>query len=75
MAIKKYKPTSSGRRFMTVLKDETLTDKAPERCLIEPLKKSGGRNNYGRVTARHRGGGHKRYYRIVDFKRDKMSVP
>jgi large subunit ribosomal protein L2 len=75
MSIKKYKPTSSGRRFMSVLQDTALADNAPEKSLTESLNKSGGRNNRGRVTARHRGGGHRKHYRIIDFKRDKMSVP
>lgn len=75
MAIKRYKPTSSGRRNMTVSAFEGVSTKAPERKLIAPLAKSGGRNNRGRVTARHIGGGHKRRYRIVDFKRRKVGVP
>ncbi|MGQ9745181.1 MAG: 50S ribosomal protein L2 [Dissulfurimicrobium sp.] len=75
MSIKKYKPTSSGRRFMSVLQDVALTRNTPEKSLTESLKRSGGRNNYGRITARHRGGGHKKLYRIIDFKRDKMSIP
>ncbi|MCF8032607.1 MAG: 50S ribosomal protein L2 [Desulfarculaceae bacterium] len=75
MAIKKYKPTSPGRRFMTYLEREEITKSEPEKSLLEPLPKKGGRNNYGRVTARHRGGGHKRRYRRIDFKRDKFEVP
>jgi large subunit ribosomal protein L2 len=75
MSIKKYKPTSSGRRFMSVLQDVALAGNTPEKSLTESLNKSGGRNNYGRITARHRGGGHRKHYRIIDFKRDKMSVP
>ncbi len=75
MAIKKYKPTSPGRRFQTSLATDELTRKEPERQLVRPLKKTGGRNNHGRVTAWHRGGGHKRRYRIVDFKRDKCDIP
>ncbi len=75
MPVKYYKPTSPGRRFMSVLVDPDLTKKEPERSLLEPLKKTGGRNVYGRVTARHRGGGHKRKYRIIDFKRDKFGIP
>lgn len=74
MAIKKYKPTSPGRRFATVSTFEEITKEEPERSLIAPLKKSGGRNVYGRITVRHRGGGHKRAYRIVDFKRDKDGI-
>ncbi len=75
MAIKRYRPTSPGRRFMSVSTFEELSKDAPERSLLAPLKKSGGRNNTGRVTCRHVGGGHKRRYRIMDFKRDKRGVP
>ncbi|MGD9123464.1 MAG: 50S ribosomal protein L2 [Desulfarculaceae bacterium] len=75
MAIKKYKPTSPGRRFATRLESGEVTKTEPERSLLEPLKRSGGRNNRGRVTSRHRGGGHKRQYRRIDFKRDKIGVP
>ena len=75
MAIKKYKPTSPGRRFMTYMEREEITKSEPEKSLLEPLPKKGGRNNYGRVTARHRGGGHKRRYRRIDFKREKFEVP
>jgi len=75
MAVKKYKPTSPGRRFMAVSSFEGVTKKAPEKSLLEPLKKTGGRNNNGRITTRHQGGGHKRQYRIIDFKRLKDGVP
>ncbi len=75
MAIRRYKPTSPGRRFQTVSTFEEITSTTPERSLIRPLKKSGGRNNNGRITSRHRGGGHKRRYRTIDFKRDKDGVP
>ncbi len=75
MPVKKYKPTSPGRRFMSVIVDEELTKKEPEKSLLEPLKRSSGRNCYGRITCRHRGGGHKRKYRIIDFKRDKVGIP
>lgn len=75
MAVRKYKPTSPGRRFQTVSTFEEITATRPEPSLIKPLKKTGGRNNLGRITSRHRGGGHKRFYRIIDFKRDKLSVP
>jgi large subunit ribosomal protein L2 len=75
MAIKRYRPTSAGRRFMTVSTFEEITKSEPEKSLIEPLKKTGGRNNRGRVTSRHIGGGHKRRYRLIDFKRDKRGVP
>ncbi|MDA8163146.1 MAG: 50S ribosomal protein L2 [Desulfobacteraceae bacterium] len=75
MPVKKYKPTSAGRRFMSASQDIEITKNTPEKALLETLKKSGGRNNYGRVTARHRGGGHEQHYRRIDFKRDKLSVP
>src|ERR671924_1057829 len=75
MAIRKYKPTSPGRRSMSVSTFEEITKTEPEKRLIEPLKKHAGRNNRGRITTRHRGGGHKRFYRIIDFKRDKVGVP
>ncbi|HHY13590.1 MAG TPA: 50S ribosomal protein L2 [Thermoanaerobacterales bacterium] len=75
MAIKKFKPTSPGRRTMTVLTFDEITKEKPEKSLVKPLKSSGGRNHYGRTTTRHRGGGHKRKYRIIDFKRDKDNIP
>jgi len=75
MGIKKVKPTSPGRRFQTYLTFDEITKKEPERSLVEPLRKTGGRNSYGRVTAWHRGGGHKRLYRIIDFRRDKEGIP
>ncbi len=75
MAIKKYKPTSAGLRSMSVLSFDEITKKAPEKSLTAPLKKSGGRNNLGRTTSRFRGGGTKRRYRIIDFKRDKEGIP
>src|ERR687898_2700037 len=75
MPVKRYKPTSPGRRFATYADRAELTDKAPEKTLVEGLKKSGGRNANGRVTARHRGGGAKRRYRRIDFKRLKDGVP
>ncbi len=75
MAIKKVKPTSPGRRFQTYQTFEELTDKSPEKRLLRPIRSTGGRNNKGRVTCRHRGGGHKRHYRIIDFKRDKVNIP
>lgn len=75
MAIKKYRPTSPGKRFQTVLTHEEISTTRPERSLLAPMKKSGGRNSYGRITAWHRGGGHKRLYRIIDFKRDKREIP
>ncbi|TVR01178.1 MAG: 50S ribosomal protein L2 [Deltaproteobacteria bacterium] len=75
MAIKKHKPTSPGRRFMSSAGFEEITKSTPERSLLGPLRRTGGRNNHGHMTIRHRGGGHKRRYRIVDFKRDKVGVP
>jgi large subunit ribosomal protein L2 len=76
MPLKQYRPTSPGRRGMSVSTFEELTKgKKPERSLLEPLKKSGGRNNRGRISVRHRGGGHKRMYRIIDWKRNKIGVP
>ena len=75
MPIKKYKPTSPARRQMTVSTFEEITKKTPERSLIVTLKSSGGRNSYGRITVRHRGGGAKRKYRIIDFKRNKFDMP
>ena len=75
MPIKKYNPTSPARRFMTVSTFEEITKKAPEKSLLAPLKKTGGRNSYGRITVRHHGGGAKQKYRIIDFKRDKDGIP
>ncbi|MBI1279996.1 MAG: 50S ribosomal protein L2 [Anaerolineaceae bacterium] len=72
MAVKVYKPTSAGRRGMTGHSFEEITKSKPQRSLTEAIRKRGGRNNTGRVTVRHRGGGHKRRYRIIDFKRDKF---
>lgn len=75
MAIKKFKPTTPSRRYMTVSSFEEITKKEPEKSLLAPIKKTGGRNVNGRITTRHKGGGHKRRYRIIDFKRDKDGVP
>jgi large subunit ribosomal protein L2 len=75
MAVKKVKPTSPGRRFQTYAAFGEITKATPEKRLIKAIKRSGGRNNHGRVTSRHRGGGHKRYYRIIDYKRDKTGIP
>lgn len=75
MPVKQFKPTSPARRYYTVSSFAEITRKSPEKGLMEPLKKSGGRNNQGRVTMRHVGGGHKRQYRLIDFKRDKTGVP
>jgi large subunit ribosomal protein L2 len=75
MPLRKRKPTSAGRRFQTVSDFSEITKSKPEKSLVAPLPKTGGRNSYGRKTARHRGGGHKRQYRIIDFKRQKDGVP
>ncbi len=75
MGIKRFKPTSDGRRHMASSTFEEITKTKPEKSLLAPLKRSGGRNNSGRITKRHTGGGHKRQYRIVDFRRDKLEVP
>ncbi len=75
MAIKKFKPTSPARRFMTVSAFDEITKTTPERSLLEPLKKNAGRNSYGRITVRHRGGGNKQKYRVIDFKRNKFDIP
>ncbi len=75
MGIKKFKPTSDGRRHMTSSTFEEITKSRPEKSLLAPLSSSGGRNNTGRITKRHTGGGHKRRYRVVDFLRDKLEVP
>ncbi|NLN48511.1 MAG: 50S ribosomal protein L2 [Clostridiales bacterium] len=75
MAIKKFNPTSPARRFMTVSNFEEITETEPEKSLLRTLKSQAGRNNYGKITVRHRGGGHKRKYRIIDFKRDKVDIP
>ncbi len=75
MPIRKYKPTSAGRRFQTVQVFEDLTESKPYKPLTEPLQKSGGRDNHGELTSWWRGGGHKRAYRVIDFKRDKRDIP
>jgi len=75
MGIKTYKPTSPGRRDGSVLDYKELTTTKPEKSLLRPLKKTGGRNNRGRITSRRRGGGNKRRYRLIDFKRDKVGIP
>ena len=75
MAIIKYKPTSNGRRNMSTLSNDKITKTKPEKSLLAPLNKKGGRNNNGRITTRHQGGGAKQKYRIIDFKRDKNDVP
>ncbi len=75
MAIKSYKPTTPGRRGMTTLTFEEITKSTPERSLLASKKSKGGRNNMGRITSRHQGGGHKQQYRIIDFKRNKDNIP
>ena len=75
MAVRVYKPTSSARRFMSVLTFEEITKKTPEKALTETLKKNAGRNKQGKITVRHQGGGNKVKYRIIDFKRNKLDVP
>lgn len=75
MAVKSFKPYSAGRRFMTVASFDEITTDKPEKSLVTSLKKHGGRNQQGRLTVRHQGGGHKRLYRIIDFKRNKDGVP
>ncbi|MEK6221424.1 MAG: 50S ribosomal protein L2 [Chloroflexota bacterium] len=75
MAVKKYKPTSPGRRDMTSHSFEEITKSKPERSLVKPQRKHGGRNSYGRITVLHRGGGHRRKIRVVDFKRNKHNIP
>ena len=75
MGIKKVNPRSPGRRFQTYSTFQEITRSEPEKSLVKPLSKTGGRNSYGRVTAWHRGGGHKRRYRVIDFKRDKENIP
>ena len=74
MAIKKYKPTTPGRRNMTTMDYSGLSKVAPERSLLEPIKKNAGRNSYGRITVRHRGGGNRRKYRVIDFKRERFGI-
>ena len=75
MAIKFYKPTTPGRRNMTTMDYSGLSKVAPERSLLEPIKKNAGRNSYGRITVRHRGGGNRRKYRVIDFKRERFGIP
>ena len=75
MAVKKYKPTTPTLRFRTGYTFEEITTDSPEKSLLKPVRKTGGRNNQGRITCRHRGGGHRRHYRIIDYKRDKFGIP
>ena len=74
MATRNLKPITPGTRYYSISTFDEITTSKPEKSLLEPIKKSGGRNNTGRVTSRHRGGGHKRMYRIIDFKRNKLGV-
>ena len=74
MAVKKIKPTSAGRRAQSYSTFDEITSTSPEKSLLKELRKKGGRNSYGRITCRHRGGGHKRHYRVIDFKRDKIGI-
>jgi len=75
MAVKTFKPKTPGQRYKSVSSFEQITKEAPEKSLVKGLKKTGGRNNHGRVTSWHRGGGHKRKYRLIDFKRNKRDIP
>jgi len=75
MGVKKYKPTTPSMRFRTGYTFEEITCDSPEKSLLKPVRKSGGRNYQGRITCRHRGGGHRRHYRVIDFKRDKTGIP
>ena len=75
MGIRVLKPTTAGQRNMSRLTYEEITTSTPEKSLLVPLKKTGGRNNTGRITSRFRGGGHKRHYRLIDFKRNKDNIP
>ncbi len=75
MAVKTFKPTSPGRRFVTISSFEEITTDKPEKSLLQPMNSKAGRNNQGRISVRHQGGGHKRRYRIIDFKRDKDGIP
>ncbi|MRS05546.1 50S ribosomal protein L2, partial [bacterium] len=75
MAIKTYKPTSAGRRHQTCSTFDEITSSSPEKSLLVTLKKTGGRNSFGRITSRHIGGGHKKKYRLIDFRRNKIDIP
>ena len=74
MAIKVYKPTTNGRRNMSTTDYSKLSKVAPERSLLEPIRKTSGRNSYGRITVRHHGGGNRKKYRVIDFKRQKLNI-
>ena len=75
MALKKYKPTTPGQRFKVISAFDEITTDKPEKSLLRPKKSTGGRNSSGEMTVRYRGGGHKRMYRVIDFKRDKDGIP
>ena len=75
MALKKYKPVTPGQRFKVISNFDEITTNVPEKSLLTPITKSGGRNNQGKMTMRYLGGGHKKMYRIIDFKRDKENIP
>ncbi|MCW8798697.1 MAG: 50S ribosomal protein L2, partial [Prosthecochloris sp.] len=75
MAIRKLRPVTPASRYLSYPEFDEITKSEPEKSLLAPLKKSGGRNKAGRITSRHRGGGHKRFYRIIDFKRNKDNIP
>ena len=75
MALKSFNPYTASRRFVTMLDKSEVTKEVPEKALLEPRKRSGGRNSHGEITSWHRGGGHKRQYRVVDFRREKKGVP
>ncbi len=75
MSVRTFKPITPGQRFKSVNQYDEVTSSSPERSLLQPMRKSGGRNNLGRVTSRRRGGGQKRFYRIIDFRRDKLEIP
>src|SRR5579871_4908085 len=75
MAIKSFRPFTPSRRYMTVVSREEITKQTPEKSLVEPIRRTGGRNTTGRVTSRFIGGGHKKAYRVIDFKRDKEGIP
>ena len=75
MSVRKLKPVTPGQRFRVVNEFDSITKSKPEKSLLAPLKRTGGRNNTGKMTMRYKGGGHKRKYRIIDFKRDKFDIP
>ncbi len=75
MAVKTFKPNTPGQRYKSVSSFEQISTSTPEKTLVQGLNKTGGRNNHGRITSRHRGGGHKRKYRLIDFRRNKRDIP